>query len=236
MMAKRFTDTEKYKKRFIRNLPAAYKIFWDYLYHDCDHAGIWQVDFEVAQICVGKDAPITAEEALRLFNEEEERVIVLNGGGKWFIKTFVEFQYGVLNPLNRVHQSVLFELQKYKIKGLASPLEGAKEKEKDKDKERKGGVGEKQKWFEEIWAQYPNKLGKAKALSYFNATVQTEQDYQSCRKALERYKEHLRGNPWKHPQNGKTWFNSWKEWVDFVEVKSQKDEANEQFNRLLGKS
>ena len=48
-MAKRFTDTNKYKKPFIRGLQGAYKLFWDYLYHDCDHAGIWIVDFEIAQ-------------------------------------------------------------------------------------------------------------------------------------------------------------------------------------------
>ncbi len=44
-MSKRFADTDKYKKPFIRNLPAAYKLLWDYICLDCDHAGIWQVDF-----------------------------------------------------------------------------------------------------------------------------------------------------------------------------------------------
>jgi hypothetical protein len=135
-MAKRFTDTEKYKKGFIRILPAAYKIFWDYLYHDCSFAGIWQVDFEVAQIRVGKDAPITPQEALRLFNTGEIRIIVLNNGSKWLIKPFIDFQYGELNPNNRVHKSVLEELAKQGIKGLASPLQRAKDKDKEKDKDK----------------------------------------------------------------------------------------------------
>lgn len=135
-MAKRFTDTEKYKKSFIRALPGAYKIFWDYLYHDCNFAGIWQVDFEVAQIRVGKDMPINEAEALKYFNVGEERIKRLNGGTKWLIIPFIDFQYGKLNPNNRVHASVLGELQKYGIKGLASPLQGAKDKDKEKDKDK----------------------------------------------------------------------------------------------------
>ena len=135
-MAKRFTDTDKYKKSFIRNLPASYKIFWDYLYHDCSFSGIWQVDFEIAQICVGKDAPINKDEALRLFNDGEERIKVLNNGSKWLIKPFIDFQYGGLNPANRVHASVLRELLRYGIRGLQAPFYGSKNKEKDKDKDR----------------------------------------------------------------------------------------------------
>lgn len=135
-MAKRFADTDKYKKKFIRELPAPYKILWEYICLDCNHAGIWQVDFEVAQIRVGKDAPINEKEALALFNKDEERIIVINSGSKWFIKPFVEFQYNELLPNNRVHISVLDELKKYKIKGYASPLQRGKDKDKDKDMDK----------------------------------------------------------------------------------------------------
>ena len=83
MSSKRFTDSDKYKNPFFRSLPAAYKLFWDYLYHDCNHAGIWIVDFEVAQIRIGKDVFIDKEESLKLFNEGEEEllclIVVLNG-------------------------------------------------------------------------------------------------------------------------------------------------------------
>ena len=110
-MSKRFTDTEKYKKKFIRELPGAYKLFWDYLYHDCSFAGIWYVDFEVAQIRIGKDMPIDKEEAIKLFNKDEERIIILNGGSKWFIKAFILFQYGELNSNNKLHLGVSRELE-----------------------------------------------------------------------------------------------------------------------------
>jgi hypothetical protein len=136
-MAKRFTDTNKYKKPFIRGLQGAYKIFWDYLYHECDHAGIWIVDFEIAQLYVGKDMPINREDALKHFNNGEKRIIEVDNKTKWFIPSFIEFQYGELNPENRAHNSVICILTKYglykKNKPLTSPIQGAMDKDKDKD-------------------------------------------------------------------------------------------------------
>lgn len=146
-MGKRFTDTEKYKKDFIRRLPGPYKLLWDYLYHDCSFAGIWHVDFEVAQIRIGKDMSVTKETALKLFNEDEERIVVLNKGNKWFIKPFITFQYGELNPINKLHLGVMRELSKEGVSmGDKCPIDGAKdkykEKDKDKDKEIRGVIGE----------------------------------------------------------------------------------------------
>lgn len=150
------TDTEKYNKQFIRGLPGPYKLFWDYLYHDCNHAGIWIVDMEIAQIKIGKDSPVEIDRALELFNAKEERIIVLNCGSKWFIPQFLQIQYGgVLNPSNRVHLSVIKALSVYKdnekIKPLISPflgaIQGAKDKDKDKDKDKGGVWGGKTKLF-----------------------------------------------------------------------------------------
>ena len=132
-MAKRFTDTNKYRKPFIRGLQGAYKLLWDYLYHDCDHAGIWIVDFEIAQIYIGSDMPVNKQDALKYFNANEKRIIEFDNGKKWFIPSFIEFQYGVLNDQNRAHNSVLLIL---KNKGLISSLNGAKDKAKDKDKDK----------------------------------------------------------------------------------------------------
>lgn len=113
-MSKRYADTAKYSKAFIRSLPAAYKLLWDYICLTCNHAGIWFVDFEVAQICIGKDAQVDLQTALDLFNKDEVRIKVLNGS-RWCIIPFVDFQYGTLNPDNRVHASVIDELKKVGI-------------------------------------------------------------------------------------------------------------------------
>jgi len=135
-MAKRLSDTNKYKKKFIRSLPGAYKLLWDYICLDCDHAGIWEVDFEVAQLRIGSDMLINEKKAIELFNAEENKIIVLNGGSKWFIRPFIDFQYGRLDPNNRVHSSVLRLLAREGIKGLVSPLDEAKDMAKDKDKDK----------------------------------------------------------------------------------------------------
>ena len=140
-MSKRFTDTNKYKKPFVRSLPGAYKLLWDYLYHDCDHAGIWIVDFDIAQIYIGDDMPINKEQALKYFNNGEIRIVEFNKGSKWFIPSFVEFQYGVLSEDNRAHNSVIMILKKYNLLGktnkpLRSSLNGAKDKDKDMDMDK----------------------------------------------------------------------------------------------------
>jgi hypothetical protein len=166
-MAKRFTDTNKYKKPFIRGLQGAYKLLWDYLYHDCDHAGIWIVDFEIAQLYIGKDMPVNKADALRYFNSDEKRIIEIDDGKKWFIIPFIEFQYGVLDGRNRVHNSVLLELNKYNInKGLISSLQGAKDKDKDKDKDKEGGAGGSPESlnipFSAFWDMYDKKVDRVK--------------------------------------------------------------------------
>lgn len=140
-MAKRFTDTNKYKKKFVRGLQGPYKLLWDYLYHDCDHAGIWIVDFEIAQIYLGTDMPVIREDALKHFNANETKIIELPDGSKWFIPSFVDFQYGELNPKNKAHNSVINILTKYdllknpliKIKGLTRVIQGDKDMDKDKE-------------------------------------------------------------------------------------------------------
>ncbi len=138
-MAKRFTDTNKYKKPFIRGLQGAYKVLWDYVYHDCDHAGIWIVDFEIAQIYVGKDLPVNNQDALKYFNNGQIRVIEICESTKWFLPDFIEFQYGKLNEDNRAHKSVIDILSKYSLlsnKGLVRSLQGRKDKDKDKDSKK----------------------------------------------------------------------------------------------------
>jgi len=141
-MAKRFTDTEKWKKPFLRGLNAPLKLLWFYLVDDCDHAGIWQVDMEVACLKIGEE--ISQEEALSAFGN---KIIPFDDGTKWFIPSFIEFQYpSGLNEENKAHMGIIKTLNKYNlrdaIEGDLSPLQG--DKDKDKDKEEGLGKGKKQ--------------------------------------------------------------------------------------------
>ena len=149
-MAKRFTDTEKWKKPFIRGLQGAYKLLWLYICDDCDHAGIWQVDIEVAAIRIGEK--IDSKEAIKSF---DEKIIIFDKGNKWFIPSFLEFQYpSGLNPDNRAHNSVIILLEKYNLrisnnKPLISPSEGSMDMDMDKDMDKDMVKGEKKVKFKE---------------------------------------------------------------------------------------
>lgn len=127
-MAKRFTDTEKWKKPFIRSLKAPYKLLWLYVCDDCDHSGIWQVDIEVAEIRIGEK--LDGKKAIQLFGD---KIIPLDNGTKWFIPSFIEFQYpSGLNENNKAHTGVIKNLERYKqqidnFKPLDSPLQGDKD-------------------------------------------------------------------------------------------------------------
>jgi len=117
-MAKRLTDSSKWKKGFLKSLEAPYKLLWLYILDDCDHAGIWHVDFQIAQIQIG--ITVDKDKAIEVFGDHVEVI----DDEKWFVSDFIEFQYGELCEKNRVHQSVMQILLKYKVgpfKALASP-------------------------------------------------------------------------------------------------------------------
>ena len=111
-MAKRMTDTDKWKKRFVRELSPQHKLLWFYILDDCNHAGIWEVDLEVASIRVGFD--LSHDNLPSSFGE---KVISFDNGDKWFIPEFIDFQYGELNPnyvkMNSFVQTPSIDLSSY---------------------------------------------------------------------------------------------------------------------------
>lgn len=131
-MAKRFTDNEKWKDAWFMDLPSKYKLFWLYLLDECNHAGIWKVNFKVASFHIGEH--LEYSEVKRIMNN---RINVLDDE-KWYIKKFIKYQYKCeiqeLNPKNKAHLSTIKILNEYDIfKPLTSPLLGVKDKDKDKD-------------------------------------------------------------------------------------------------------
>lgn len=145
-MAKRFTDTNKWDRLWFRNLNKDYKLLWFFILDKCDASGIWYVDFEAVEFFT--KIKFNKQQVLKDFKKQ---ITEINDSSKWFIKDFVLFQYGNLNPANRCHKSVLDILKSNKIdfvegafKPLISSLQGAKDKDKeqakvkvkDKDKEK----------------------------------------------------------------------------------------------------
>jgi uncharacterized protein YdaU (DUF1376 family) len=76
---------------------------------------------------------------------------------------------------------------------------------------------EKSKAFEDLWGRYPMKDGKRAAERHFGVSVKTPADLEAITAALDTYLYHLRRNVWKKPKNGSTWFNNWRDWVEWEE-------------------
>ena len=82
-------------------------------------------------------------------------------------------------------------------------------KEYKEEEEREGFA------FDVIWTMYPQKsrVGKKAAVRHFEASVKTDQDFEDIQTALKNY---LASDVVKKGfvQNGSTWFNQWRDWVD----------------------
>lgn len=146
-MSKRMTGTEKWDDPWFFRLPLEYKCLWIYLLDKCDHAGLWKVNLELASFHLKVDFKF--KDISKYF---VDKIIVVNDD-LWFIPNFVNFQYGKLNIDNKVHKSVISNLEKFNLLDdkhcvILSPLLGShiapcyeakdkdKEKEKDKDQDK----------------------------------------------------------------------------------------------------
>lgn len=138
-MAKRLIDTEMWKKPWYRKLKAQYKCFWNYLLSNCNHAGIWDADFDLATFQIGEI--IRENVATELFRDQ---VLIFDHGRKWLVIGFIRFQYGeTLNEKSPVHKKVIDTLKGIYHNGytlldtLSNTLSNrGKEKEEDKEEEK----------------------------------------------------------------------------------------------------
>ena len=129
-MAKRFTDTNKWDQSWFRKLTPTFKCVWAYLCDKCDHAGVWEIDLETMSHFINDAVSV---DQLKTSFADKIRFI---SDDKILIQAFIDFQYGTLNPENRVHKSVILRLEKFENKDLISTFQGAKDKEQYKDKEK----------------------------------------------------------------------------------------------------
>lgn len=138
---KRFTETEKWRDTWFRKLPARSKLAFYYLVENCDCAGVWQADYELATFSIGEEVDWN-----KVLEDMGARVIVL-GDGKWYLTRFIEFQYGPLSEGCKPHLKILSVLRSHGIptrveQGYHIPfpkgMERDKEEEEDKDKEKEG--------------------------------------------------------------------------------------------------
>jgi len=132
-MAKRLTDTEKWNDDWYISLSNDYRIIWQWLLDNCNHAGICKRSIRLLNLMCNTQ---TTEE--NLISVMEERVIIKENN--WFIPKFLKFQYASLHSNRPVIISVVKELEKHDLLSLIPESFGndyliIKDKDKDKDKD-----------------------------------------------------------------------------------------------------
>lgn len=102
-MGKRFTDTDKWTKQWFGDLSIRDKVLWLYC---CDAAGI--ADFSTKFFSVSVGFPVKQETLDKAFGSH----IVWLESSKFFIPSFIEFQYGQLTEACKPHKPIIKELEK----------------------------------------------------------------------------------------------------------------------------
>ena len=121
-MAKRFTESDKWKDVWFRRLPPEHKILWIYLIDQCDIAGFVEGDLDLIAFYTG--VTIEKKEFLEVFAGR----IVETSDGYFFIVKFIELQQNrtidELDPHNNAHKSILKSLLKHNMKdSIRTPTE-----------------------------------------------------------------------------------------------------------------
>jgi len=144
-MAKRLTDTEKWKDDWFISLDNDYKIIWQWLLDNCNHAGICKRSVGLLNLMCKTNF---TEEII--IDKMVNRVIIHEN--IWFIPKFLKFQYADLQSNRPVIVSVRRELIRggyYKLipldfgndyliipECLDNDYLIIKDKDKDKDKDK----------------------------------------------------------------------------------------------------
>lgn len=220
-MAKRFTDTDKWKRPWFRKLPFKAKLVWFYLLDNCDHCGVWAADFELLEFQTGMK--ISEADFAEWFAGKFKAL----DRDKFFFPSFIAFQQGALSPQKNAHKPIIAFLEKNGLSLDEVPIPSdthqvpigmgpSKGNSKGKGKSKEGGPGETEPDFdfEAVYAKYPLKEGKANGLKTCKAQIKTPEDFADLEKAVDRYRAL---NQLKEPQFLKhfsTFMNCWRDYLD----------------------
>jgi hypothetical protein len=137
MSRKRFTDADKWEDGWFCEQPCPIKLFWIYLCDRCDHAGVWEINWKLARFHLGDIDQPAIEKALA------DRVTVIAGGRRWFVRGFIKFQYPTgLSLTSPAHKRIRSTMQSHGINPdtLVCTLQSRvahtpEDKDEDKDKD-----------------------------------------------------------------------------------------------------
>lgn len=111
-MARRYTDTDKWKDDWYLSLNNDMRIVWQYLVDNCSIAGIWKKGFTLLNIVC--NTRITEEEFKQVFTPR-----VIDCGTFYFIPKFLKFQYPLgLTSDKPMIISVMKEVSFFNLSGM----------------------------------------------------------------------------------------------------------------------
>lgn len=171
-MAKRFTDTEKWKKEWFQGLTVLEKLLWVYICDNCDQSGVFEMNLRMISFLLGLDIKLSDFDKLMHQIEKLE-------SGKYWIRDFISFQNGTLSKASPAHKPIFDLINRHSLSSRLfntlsnNPMVIVKEKVMVKGIV-KGGVGEKVEPIEqndkpisdelntewEKWKKYSNEHGK----------------------------------------------------------------------------
>lgn len=103
VMSKRFTDTDKWKNPWFRNLPGKYKLIYVYMLDSCDNLGVMHLDFELISFILKE------EFLLEDFKKNFEEKLHFIAPDKIIIKGFVAYQQHKNNAMMKKHIEKLID-------------------------------------------------------------------------------------------------------------------------------
>jgi hypothetical protein len=141
MGRKRFTDADKWEDGWFCEQSSIHKLFWIYLCDQCDHAGVWEINWRLAKFHLGEfdQAAVVAMLA--------GRIVPIKDGRRWFVPGFIRFQYPTgLSLASPAHKRIRATMLGHGINpdtllGTLSdrvqntPEEEYEDKDKDEDKD-----------------------------------------------------------------------------------------------------
>jgi hypothetical protein len=202
-MAKRFTDTDKWKDEWYTELSTDYKVIWQYLLDTCDNAGIYKRNIKLLNYYCNTN--VSDKDILNVF---KLRVTPISDK-KWIINKFCVFQYGadflesknkaVISVVNKLIENNLYEssTNRVLIPYLSSnntlsipyqyPMDTPKEQEQDTEQEQ-----DKEQVKEEVEYEYSDRAkGNTKNIieRMLDVLMDADSDDYKYNRAVEDWKE-----------------------------------------------
>jgi len=239
VMPRRFTATEKWNDGWFLELSNDHKLVWQYILDTCTAGGRWVKNFKLLNFCCNTDLDVT--KFSRIFIGR-----VIEYPDYFFIPKFLKYQYPRgLNSNKPAVIAVKNELERYNLLGMIEESLGndyviIKDTVKDKNKDTKEISSNTNRCidintvFNDIWLAYPNRVGRKEAFRHFKISVKNVEDVNNIKAALEKY---IHSDKVKkgYIQNGSTWFNNWRDWIDEPNTVSTEEHDKKILDKVYGR-